>query len=122
MTQNTQKQRIDMVIIDKLGYFALDFKNRTIKKITLEEAFGRDFYDWSLGIAMMSDYNKQMYMLARGEDGCGLHRFFYIRDDLQKARKKEIKDFNKIIKLNTIKNIWGKKNDKLNRKNKKMVL
>ena len=102
MKQKTiQKQeRIDMVIIDRIGYFALDFENRTIKEITFEEAFGNDFYDWSLGIAMMSDYNKQMYEEARGEDGCGLHRFFYVRDDLQKARNKEIKAYNLIIEEN----------------------
>jgi len=98
---NETQERIDMVIIDRLGYFALDFKNKTIKEITFEEAFGRDFYDWNLGFAMMSDYNKQMYMLARGKNGCELHRFFYVCDDLQKARNREFKEVEKIIKLNT---------------------
>jgi hypothetical protein len=92
--------KIDMVIIDRLGYFALNFKDRTIIEITFEEAFGNDFFDWSLGIAMMSKYNKQMYMFARGEDGCGLHRFFFVRDDLQKARNRELKEMNEIIKFN----------------------
>lgn len=94
-----KQEKINMVIIDRL-YFGLDFKNRTIKEITFEEAFGRDFYDWELGIAMVSDYNEQMYNLARGEDGCGLHRFFYVRDDLLKATRKKIKEIEKVIQLN----------------------
>lgn len=95
-----EKKKFDMVIISNHpdGYFALNFEDRTIIEITFEEAFGSDFFDWHLGYALMSEYNKRMYDLARGKDGCGLHKYFFVRDDLHKARLREIREFDREIK------------------------
>jgi len=63
--------KIDMVIIHRNRNFGIDFSKRKVEEITFDEAFGNDVFDWDNNIFVGSDYNKERYEEARGEDGCG---------------------------------------------------
>ena len=88
-----EKFKTQFVIIWKGHYFGCDFKNRIIKEIDFEEAFGSSFFDWSNNICIGSDWAKEQYMLARGEDGCGLTVFFNKRNDLRRFELYLIKQY-----------------------------
>lgn len=98
--EKREKGKIDMVIISFGRYFSLNFNDRTIKEITLKEAFGFDFFDWGLNYAIMGDTNKIKYKNVRGLDGCGLFKYFNKQNDLLKMNKELLKEQNLIIKEN----------------------
>ena len=103
LNEKKEKFETQFVIIWRGRYFGLDFSNRIIKEISFDEAFGSSFFDWDKNICISSDWCKEQYELARGEDGCGLTRFFKKRNDMRKMNLEMIKEYEKKISENKLK-------------------
>ena len=97
-----QKFEKDFVIIYRGRYFGLSFKDKEIREVTFEDAYGCSFFDWDNNICIASDYLKQRYKEARGEDGCGLSRFFNKRNDLKEMQDKSYEEYEAQIQRNKV--------------------
>ncbi len=98
--EQREKFEAQFVIVSQGRYFALDFDCKEIREIKFEEAFGCSFFDWDNNICIASEYLKQRYEDARGEDGCGLFRYFNKRNDLQKMQDDRYREYEAQIQRN----------------------